>query len=57
MIRVNLVPAEILAKAERKQKTLQAIAAGVVAAVIVIVISVGHYFSLNKLEHQLAADQ
>lgn len=56
MIKVNLVPAEILAKAEQKQQVLQATAAGVFALIVLALISFGHYYKLNKLEHQLQAD-
>lgn len=56
MIRVNLVPADILAKAQQKQQVLQATAAGIVALIIVALISLGHYYKLNQLEHQLQAD-
>ena len=56
MIRVNLVPAEILAKAQQKQQVLQATAAGIFALIIVALISLGHYYKLNQLDRQLQAD-
>lgn len=57
MIKVNLVPAEILAKAQQKQQTVQAIAAGVVVLVIVACVSAVHYTRLTKLQKILAVDQ
>jgi len=56
MIKVNLVPAEILAKAQQKQQLLQATAAGVLALVILALVSLGHYYKLNRLQRQLDGD-
>lgn len=55
-IRVNLVPAEILAKAAQKQQIFQATVAGIFVAIIVVLASAGHYFTLARLERKLAAD-
>lgn len=51
MIRINLVPAEILAKARQRQLMIQAAVAGGVLAVVVLVVSVGHWFGLKRLEN------
>jgi Tfp pilus assembly protein PilN len=56
MIKVNLVPAELLAKAHQKQQLLQAGAAGVAALIVLVLISLGHYYTLEKLQHQYAQD-
>jgi type IV pilus assembly protein PilN len=56
MIKVNLVPADILAKAQQKQQALQAAALGVLVLIIVALVSVGHYYRLNRLERTLAID-
>lgn len=56
MIKVNLVPADILAKAHQKQQMLQAGAAAIAAVIVVVLISLGHYYTLEKLEHQYAVD-
>lgn len=51
MIKVNLVPSEILAKARQRQLMLQASLVGGVLAVIVVLISVGHWFGLYRLQN------
>ena len=56
MIKVNLVPAEILAKAQQKQQMLQAAAAGVFLLIVVALVSFGHFYSLKTLETKLAED-
>jgi hypothetical protein len=56
MIKINLVPAEILAKARQRQQNLQLGAAAVLVLAVVVMISLGHYASLTRLEGQLAAD-
>src|SRR3569833_3353877 len=65
MIKVNLVPAEILAKARQRQLMLQASVVGGVLAVVVVVISLIHWAGLYALQsdykykdaklHELAA--
>jgi Tfp pilus assembly protein PilN len=57
MIKVNLVPSDILAKAHQKQQVLQVAAAGVAALGVIALISAGHYYTLQRLEVTLAADQ
>ncbi|MDE2039053.1 MAG: PilN domain-containing protein [Elusimicrobia bacterium] len=57
MIKVNLVPAEILAKARQKQRVLQAAAGGVVLVIVLLLASLGHYVTLKHAESKLAADQ
>ena len=56
MIKVNLVPSEILAKAEQKQRLLQASAAGVILLVFLVLISLTHLWRLSEVKHQLDAD-
>ena len=51
MIKVNLVPLEILAKARQRLLVLQAAVAGGVFAVVLILISVGHWLSLYRLQN------
>jgi Tfp pilus assembly protein PilN len=50
MIKVNLVPAEILAKARQRQLTIQASLVGGILAVVLVLISVGHWLSLYNLQ-------
>lgn len=57
MTKINLVPAELLAKAKQKQQVLQAAAIGAMVLVLVLLVSVGHYFRLTRLESQLAKQQ
>jgi Tfp pilus assembly protein PilN len=57
MIKVNLVPAEILAKAEQKQQMLQAAAAGVVVLAVIALVSMSHYYKLESIEKKLAKQQ
>ena len=57
MIKINLVPAEILAKAAQRQQVMQATAVGIVAAVFIAIASAAHYWRLTRLEGQLAYDQ
>jgi len=51
MIKVNLVPAEILAKARQRQLMLQAGLIGGLLAVVVVLFSVGHWFGLYRLQN------
>lgn len=51
MIKVNLVPAEILAKARQRQLMLQAGLIGGALAVVVLLFSVGHWFGLYRLQN------
>lgn len=54
MIKINLVPADILAKAQQKQQMLQAGAAGVAFLILLALISAGHFFTLERLNSNLA---
>ena len=56
MIKVNLVPSDILEKAHQKQQMLQAGAAGVAVLVLIVLVSLGHIFTLQRLERQLTDD-
>ena len=51
MIKVNLVPAEILAKARQRQLVLQVSLVGSVLAVVLVLISVWHWFGLYRLQN------
>ncbi|HXS99163.1 MAG TPA: PilN domain-containing protein [Elusimicrobiota bacterium] len=52
MIKVNLVPAEILAKARQRQLLLQASVVGGVLAVVLVVISLVHWAGLYRLQNE-----
>jgi Tfp pilus assembly protein PilN len=54
MIKINLVPADILAKAAEKQQKIQAAIVGSVLAVFIAGISVVHYMKAVQLEQELA---
>lgn len=56
MIKINLVPSDILEKAHQKQQMLQVGAAGVAVLVLIVLVSLGHIFTLQKLKRQLADD-
>jgi Tfp pilus assembly protein PilN len=51
MIKVNLVPSEILAKARQRQLVLQAGLLGGLLAVVLVLISVGHWVGLYRLQN------
>lgn len=51
MIKVNLVPAEILAKARQRQMMLQAAVVGGLLGLCVVLASLLHYFSLYSLQN------
>jgi Tfp pilus assembly protein PilN len=57
MIKVNLVPAEILAKAQQKQKALQFGLAGGAVALLIILVSLGFVWRLSRLEKKLAEQE
>ena len=57
MIRINLIPRDILAKEEQKQQTTQAIAAGAVIVIVLAAVSFGHWYKLNSLEKKLVAEK
>jgi Tfp pilus assembly protein PilN len=50
MIKVNLVPSEILAKARQRQLALQAGLVGGLLGVVLVMISVLHWFGLHNLQ-------
>ena len=54
MIKVNLVPAEILAKARQRQLMLQAGVVGGLLALVLLLVSLGHWFGLLRLENEFA---
>ena len=53
MIKINLVPAEILAKARQKQQVVQIGVIGALAAVLIAGASMMHFFKASRLEAQL----
>jgi|GEM_PF-1470839 len=57
MIKINLVPGDILAKAQQRQKALQLGLAGAAAAFLIVLASLGFLARLHRLQSQLAADQ
>src|SRR5882762_7478074 len=56
MIKINLVPSEILAKAQQKHQVFQAAAVGILTLAVVVLVSLGHWVKLKKLESKLAQD-
>lgn len=56
-IKVNLVPAELLLKAQQKQQILQASIAGALLAILIVIASAAHYYGLVRLENTLKYDQ
>jgi Tfp pilus assembly protein PilN len=52
MIKVNLVPPEILAKARQRQQMIQGAAIGVAALLLLLGMSVMHWAALSRLEGQ-----
>ena len=57
MIKVNLVPSELLAKAKQRQLLLQAAVLGSLMALVLVVVSFGHWYGKHSLEITLAADE
>ena len=57
MIKINLVPQEILGKAQQKQRVIQLGAAGAALGLVILAVSMGFVFRLNRLEKKLAADK
>ena len=51
MIRVNLVPAEILAQAQRRRLARQASLAGGILGVVLLLASLAHWFGLYRLRN------
>lgn len=50
MIKINLVPAELLAKARQRQLMLQAGVVGGLLVLVLVLVSLGHWFGLLRLE-------
>ena len=57
MIKVNLVPSELLAKAKQRQLLLQGAVIGSLMALVLVVVSFGHWYGKHALEITLAADE
>ncbi len=57
MIKVNLVPGDILAKARQRQLLLQGAVLGSLLALVLVVVSFGHWYGKHALEITLAADE
>ena len=57
MIKINLVPSDILAKAQQRQKAIQLGLAGAAAALLVLLVSLGFVARLHRLQGQLTADK
>jgi Tfp pilus assembly protein PilN len=57
MIRVNLVPIELLARARQRQLMLQAAGVGAILATGVVLLSLSHWFSLFRLENDYKYDE
>lgn len=57
MIKVNLVPADILAKAAQRQLLLQVSAVGALMLVVMTLVSAGHFYGKYRLEQDLAYNE
>jgi Tfp pilus assembly protein PilN len=57
MIRVNLVPVELLARARQRQLILQATGVGAVVATGLVLVSLSHWFSLFRLQNDFKYDE
>lgn len=57
MIKVNLVPGEILGKARQRQLALQASVVGGLLAIVLIIVSVVHWFGLHVLQSDFSYKQ
>lgn len=57
MIKVNLVPAEILAKARQRQLLLQASVVGGLLVLVLVLVSFGHWYGKRSLEVELANNE
>lgn len=54
MIKVNLVPTELLAKAKQRQMLMQGAVLGGLMALILVIVSFGHWYGKRTLEARLA---
>jgi Tfp pilus assembly protein PilN len=57
MIKVNLVPAELLSKARQRQQAVQAGVGGGLLLVIIVIMSIVHWFRLYSLQSTLAYNE
>ena len=57
MIKVNLVPIELLARARQRQLVLQAAGIGAIVATVLVLVSVSHWFSLYRLQNDYKYDE
>jgi type IV pilus assembly protein PilN len=57
MIKINLVPAEVLIAEQNKRRVVQAAAAGVMLALVVVMVSLWHLNRVRKLEVALATNK
>lgn len=57
MIKVNLTPSELLAKAKQRQLLLQGAVLGGLMALVLVVVSFGHWYGKHTLEITLAVDE
>lgn len=57
MIKVNLVPAELLAKAKQRQLLLQGAVLGSLMALVLVVVSFGHWYGKYTLQQTLIVDE
>lgn len=57
MIKVNLVPSELLLKAKQRQLLLQAAVLGGLMGLVLVIVSFGHWYGKHALEITLAADE
>jgi Tfp pilus assembly protein PilN len=51
MIKINLVPSAILAKARQRQLAVQSVLVGGLLAVVVFIVSIVHWFGLYRLQN------
>jgi len=57
MIKINLVPSDVLAKAQQRQKALQLGLTGAAAALLVLLVSLGLVARLHRMQGQLVVDK
>ena len=57
MIKINLVPAELLIQQRQQQQLMQAAAAGILVLFVFFGISVGHWNTARRLDKQYADDE
>lgn len=55
MIRINLVPREILDRELQRQRALQAAVVGAALLIVAVAVSAGHWYRASRLERELAA--